>query len=350
MGDLFRALLTGIAQAIVKLHDLTSLAFGEESGVSWALAIVLLTVCIRLLMYPLFVKQIKTQRAMQALQPKIKELQAKHKGDKETLNVEMMKLYKEHNANPFAGCLPVLLQMPVFIALYQVLHQLGPKLDKATNTYRIPEKFGIDQETVQHFMSAKIFGAPIGAGFQSPDALLRFLGASPGSVKLVAVALIVAMAATTFVTSKQMMGKNPNADASQATQQKILLYVMPLLLGVFGFQVAIGVLVYWTTTNVFSMAQQAFVMKRLGPPEAALATGKAAAAGKAAAKAAGKAPANTPAPAPKPGPKPGKAPRPAAAAAAEAGTTAEPEARPPAPKRPTNRNSKKKGQRRGGRR
>ena len=343
MGDLFRALLSGIAQAIEGLHNLTAPIFGEHSGVSWALAIVLLTVCIRLLMYPLFVKQIRTQRAMQALQPKIKELQAKHKGDKETLNVEMMKLYKEHNANPFAGCLPVLLQMPVFIALYQVLHQLAPKLKG--DEYVYPAKFGLSQDTVESFMSAKIFGAPIGAGFQSPTKLMEFLGASPASVKVVAIVLIVAMAATTFVTSKQMMGRNQNNDASQATQQKILLYVMPAMLGIFGFQVAIGVLVYWTTTNLFSMAQQTVVMKRLGPPEAALAEGKA----KAAAKKA------------KPGTTPAAAAKPAKAAqskavAADGGDVSpngtDTKTTQGAAKRPANRSTKNrgKGQRRGGRR
>jgi YidC/Oxa1 family membrane protein insertase len=338
MGDLFRGLLTLIAQAIVKLHNLTGPVFGEDSGISWALAIVLLTVCVRLLMYPLFVKQIKTQRAMTALQPKIKELQAKHKGDKETLNTEMMKLYKEHNANPFAGCLPVLLQMPIFIALFQVLKQLEPSLKGEAYIY--PEKFGVSVATAKSFMEAKLFGAPIGAGFKSSTKLLEFLGGTPGPVKVVAVTLIVAMAATTFATSRQMMGRNPNADASQATQQKVLLYMMPVLLGVFGFQVAIGVLIYWTTTNLFSMAQQTVVMKRLGPPEATLAEGKAKAAAKqknAAPKAAGKNAATT---------------RPAKPAPADASPVADRvDAKPAAGPRPANRNKNRgKGQRRGGRR
>ena len=336
MGDLFNGLFKLIAQAIVKLHDLTGPIFGEDSGVSWALAIVLLTVCVRLLMYPLFVKQIKTQRAMTALQPKIKELQAKHKGDKETLNVEMMKLYKEHNANPFAGCLPVLLQMPIFISLYQALSQLTPK-ELANGSYEYPEKFDLTRDTVESFMSAKVFGAPIGAGFKSPATLLEFLGATSTSVKVVAIVLIVAMGLTTFFTSKQMMGKNPNADASQAMQQKILLYVMPVLLAVFGFQVAIGVLLYWTTTNVFSMAQQAVVMRHLGPPEATLAAGKAKAAAKKDAA--------------KPAAKP--AARPAAQAASANAAPADAAEKPPAAaaKRPANRNTKNRGKgRRGGRR
>jgi len=334
----FHALFQLVAQAIVKLHDLTGPIFGEHSGLSWAAAIMLLTVCVRLAMYPLFLKQIKTQRTMQLLQPKIKELQKKHKGDRESLNAEMMKLYKEHNANPLAGCLPMLLQMPIFISLFQVLSQLARKeVGKDTGVFRFPVKFGLDLETVKSFESAKIFGAPIGSGFGSKAKLLEFLNANPGPVRVVSAVLIVAMAATTFVTSKQMMGKNKPTDSSQATQQKILLYVMPLMLGLFGFQVAIGVLIYWTTTNVFSMGQQALVMRRLGPvdPNAKPASRPSKPVSARGGKAAAQTVAETAKPAPKPKPEPvaeGAAPRPSAN------------------RRPNNRNTKRGKGRRGGRR
>ena len=341
-----RALLDGmyrlVAQSIAGLHNVTGAVFGERSGIGWALAIMLLTVCVRLLMYPLFLKQIKTQRTMQMLSPKIKELQKKHKGDRETLNAEMMKLYREYNANPFAGCLPMILQMPVFFALFQVLSQLAPK--ESNGEYVLRPKFGLDLETVTSLEKAKIFGAPIGAGFTSPTKLLDFLGATPAPVKIVSVVLIIAMAATTFFTSRQMMGRNPAADASQATQQKVLLYVMPVMLALFGFNVAIGVLIYWTTTNLFSMGQQAIVMKRMGPIDP---TAKPApvAAGKAAAVAPSR-PARTPKP-----PK-GARPAPAAPAAPAAGSAPAADKAPAKPagnRKPTNK-SKRKGQRRGGRR
>jgi YidC/Oxa1 family membrane protein insertase len=342
------ALFALIANAIVKLHNVTGPIFGRDSGVSWALAIMLLTVIVRGLMYPLFVKQIKTQRAMTALQPKIKELQAKHKGDKETLNTELMKLYKEHNANPFAGCLPVLLQMPIFISLFQVLKQLEPTLKNGK--YDFPRvgatgsKFGLSYDTVRSLGRAKVFGAPIGAGFKSPAKLLDFLNTSSGPVKAVSLVLIVAMAATTFLTSKQMMGKTATNDPSQATQQKVLLYLMPAMLGFFGFNVAIGVLIYWTTTNIFSMVQQAVVMRHLGPVDAS------------------SAPARSAKSSPKPSGKPAKptsapsAAQPAVAGADGAASVSPDAAAPSAPsatnRRPaSNRNSKRgKGQRRGGRR
>jgi YidC/Oxa1 family membrane protein insertase len=347
--DLFHGLFGLVAKAIFAFHNVTGPIFGQDSGLAWALAIILLTIAVRALMYPLFVKQIKTQRAMQALQPKIKELQNRHKGDKETLNTEMMKLYKEHNANPFAGCLPMLLQMPIFIALFQVLHQLQPALKNGAYDFpRVGEtgsKFGLSYADVAGFGRAKIFGAPIGAGFNSPSKLLSFLGGSPGATKIVAVILIIAMSAATFLTSKQMMGRNTaaSADSQQATQQKVLLYMMPVFLGIFGFQVAIGVLIYWTTTNLFSMGQQAIVMKRLGPVGAPAPASARASAGKAAGKqdAVRKQDAVVKSPTPKPGAKPAAA---AANGSAPASSTGQ--------QRPKNsKNTKRgKGQRRGGRR
>ena len=93
---------------------------------SWVLAIVFLVVTVRIVLFPVFVKQIKSQRAMQALQPKVKELQEKHKGDRETLQKEMMELYKVEKANPLMGCLPMFLQIPVFLGLFHVLRRLSP--------------------------------------------------------------------------------------------------------------------------------------------------------------------------------------------------------------------------------
>jgi YidC/Oxa1 family membrane protein insertase len=344
IGALFHGLFGLIAQAIVKLHNVTGPVFGKDSGASWAVAIVLLTVLIRGLMYPLFVKQIKTQRAMTALQPKIKELQAKHKGDKETLNTEMMKLYKEHNANPFAGCLPVLLQMPIFISLFQVLKQLQPHLNPVTKDIVFPHKFGVSVATTESLGRAKIFGAPIAAGFKSTADLLHKLNAKPGPVKIVALVLILAMTVTTFVTSKQMMAKNTTdtTDKSQQTQQRVLLYMMPLFLGVFGFQVAIGVLIYWTTTNLFSMAQQAVVIRHLGPVDAPPAAKPKTLPANAAKPLPGKGGAKAAKPAAKPTATPATTPEVAAAGADGTAIAA---------RRPNNRNTKRgKGQRRGGRR
>jgi YidC/Oxa1 family membrane protein insertase len=118
---------TPVATVLRGIHALLSTFLIPGSGPAWGLSIVLLTVCVRLLLFPLFVKQIKSQRRMQQLSPKIKELQARHKGDRETLNAELMKLYKDNNANPISGCLPLVLQLPVFFALFSVIREFKPR-------------------------------------------------------------------------------------------------------------------------------------------------------------------------------------------------------------------------------
>jgi YidC/Oxa1 family membrane protein insertase len=263
-----------IAKAIVGIHGVTKYVGGSGSGASWALAIVLLTVVVRLLLFPLFVKQIHSQRKMQELQPKMKELQAKHKGDKETLNQEMMKLYKEHGANPVAGCLPLILQMPVFFALFRVLRSFQP-VTKATAAvckgtfvdggFCFRAAHGIDADTVAQAGRAKVFGAPIAASFMSKPEILKALDTTAGVVKGVTLAFILFMGISTFITQKQLMAKNGTVDGAAATQQKVLLYVMPVMLAVFGINVALGVLIYWSTTNVWSMAQQRVVISRMTP-------------------------------------------------------------------------------------
>ncbi|HVE74129.1 MAG TPA: membrane protein insertase YidC [Mycobacteriales bacterium] len=275
---IFQPIFKLIAQTIVLFHRLFSAAgLGESSGLAWVLSIIMLTVTVRILLFPVFVKQIKTQRGMQVLQPKIKALQAKHKGDRETLNAELMKLYKEHGANPLAGCIPPLLQAPIFLGMYQVLSKLRPKLVDGSLIF--PDgKYGVTRETAEQFGRAKIFGAPVASAFNSPPNLLKALEATPGVVKVVAAVLIVAMTAVTFISTKQMMAKDATTtvDPQQATQQKVLLYVLPAMLAVVGLGAPLGVLIYWTTSNLWSLGQQVLVLKRMPPPGEAvpLAAGK----------------------------------------------------------------------------
>jgi len=226
------------------------------SGPAWALSIVLLTVTVRLLLFPLFVKQIKSQRRMQELAPKIKELQKAHKGDRETMNTEMMKLYKENNANPISGCLPLLLQLPVFFALFTVIREFRTTADA---------KFGLSAEQLREGAQATVFGAPISAAFNSPMSLLAELDANQATVRVVAAVMVVLMGATTFWTQRQMIARSGTTDPQQLMVQKLLLYVLPLSFAVSGAFFPIGVLLYWLTTNVWSMGQQAWVIKRMPP-------------------------------------------------------------------------------------
>jgi YidC/Oxa1 family membrane protein insertase len=351
--SVFDPLYDLIAKVIVALHEVTRFAGGASSGLSWAFAIVLLTVTVRLLLFPLFVKQIRAQRKMQEIQPRVKELQAKHKGDRETLNAEMMKLYKEQGANPLAGCLPLLLQAPVFFSLFTVLRDFAPKkvataacqaaggIPTDVANYCFKTAHGIDAATVEQAGKAKLFGAPIASAFTSNEGILSALDASAGTVRVVTLAFILFMGGTTFITQKQLMAKNGPVEGQAAQTQKILLYVMPVMLAVFGVNVALGVLLYWTTTNLWSMAQQHVVISRMGPPPTPVEAAK---------------------PLVSPKPKPGKqqprtgAPRQSANGEGTPGELAPKPEPPPGPARARpspagpSRNKGKKGQRRGGRR
>ena len=149
-----------IANAIVGLHAVLTPLFGRDSGLTWGFSIVLLVVAIRILLFPLFVKQIKTQRKMMEIQPKVKVLQQKYKGDRETLNQELMKLYREEKANPLGGCLPLLVQMPIFFALFKVLNSFKPKTGPDGNPI-YSAHYGISKGLVESAAKAKIFGDPI---------------------------------------------------------------------------------------------------------------------------------------------------------------------------------------------
>ncbi|MFL6239034.1 MAG: membrane protein insertase YidC [Actinomycetes bacterium] len=331
-----------VAHVIVWLHNLLAPAFGTDSGLTWGLSIVLLVVSIRILLFPLFVKQIKTQRKMMEIQPLVKELQTKYRGDRETLNQELMKLYREHNANPLGGCLPLLIQMPIFLALFRVLNSFKPN---ARGMFS--EHYGIPADLVQSAAQAKIFGAPIASSFRSSALTLHHLDATPGVVRSVTLTMIVLMSASTFLTQRQLMARNAasaSASTPMAQQQKILLYILPLFFGVFGLNFPVGVLLYWLTTNIWSMGQQFLVINRMHP-----APGAAAAGGGAAANGARTKPAPTKGPAtttkgPKPTPRPLPADGPAASPGPSPGSSG---SRPAGRQQPRRKNRKN---RRGGRR
>jgi len=274
VGDLVTLLnpfYNAIAWLVVHIHDGLAPIFGASSGAAWALSIVLLTMAMRLLLFPLFVKQIKSQRAMSALQPQMKELQTKYKNDKERLNQEMMALWKEAGTNPFAGCLPIVVQIPVFFALFRVLNSMHP--DKAGN-YHSHFNGILSEDLTRQAANAKVFGVPIGASFSSSTHTLGLLHASATSVKLLSAILIVIMAATTFITQRQLMARNKaSGAATMPGNQQTLLYILPLVFAVFGLKFPLGVLLYWLTTNLWSMGQQAVVIRRMDSPPALPATG-----------------------------------------------------------------------------
>ena len=267
--SVFDVLAQPVAFVLEGIHSgLTDLGLPSGSGWAWGLSIVLLTMTVRILLFPLFVKQIKSQRRMQELAPKIKELQAKHKGDRETLNTELMKVYKDHGTNPISGCLPLILQLPIFFALFRVMNEFRPHFHTVDgkSVAFFQGKYGLSDHLIEQAAKAKVFGAPISAAFNSKGPFLTTLSGHATTVKIVAVVMIVTMGATTFLTQRQMMARNGAAtDPQQAQIQKIMLYVLPFSFAIFGFSFPIGVLLYWLTTNIWSMGQQRYVIARMPP-------------------------------------------------------------------------------------
>ena len=229
----------------------SSLGLDADGGASWALSIIGLTLVIRVALIPLFVKQIKSSRNMQLIQPKVKELQKKYGHDRERLAQETMKLYKDSGTNPFASCLPILLQMPIFFALFGVLNNAAREKPKGVLTLDDARQFG----------ESELWGVPLSGSLFN----------SGGEVGIIALAafLVLAMTATTFLTQRQLMSKNMPADAltgPYAQQQKLLLYVLPVVFAVGGIAFPIGVLLYWTTSNLWTMGQQFYVIRNNPAP------------------------------------------------------------------------------------
>lgn len=252
-----------VSGILVLFHALWSPVFGSTSGWTWALTIVSLTVVIRVLLIPLFVKQIKSSRSMQLLQPKVRELQKKYGHDREKLGQETMKLYKENNANPLASCLPLLLQSPIFIALFRVLDGAS-RLNSQGQPIARGHWLKINPDLVSSLNHASIFNARISDTFTKA-------GFSSGvtSVHVVTVVLILAMTATLFITQLQLMRKNMPPEALTgpfAQQQKMMLYLFPLIFAVGGINFPVGVLIYWFTSNLWTMGQQFYVIRRNPAP------------------------------------------------------------------------------------
>jgi YidC/Oxa1 family membrane protein insertase len=256
-----------ISWILLKWHELWDLVLpGTGTFLAttwpWILSIVFLVVTIRVILFPVFVKQIKSQRAMQALQPKMKELQEKHKGDKEALQKAMVELYRVEKANPLMGCLPMFVQIPIFLGLFHVLKHLQPTMPEHLKTL-----YGWSAVEFDSAANAKLFGAPISAAFRSPASYVESLGASPTTVKIVAACLVLIMMATTFLTSRQMILKTGwNADPQQRMIQKLMLYGIPFGLLLSGWAFPIGVIVYWVTNNLFTLGQQFWVLHKYPPP------------------------------------------------------------------------------------
>ncbi len=265
-------LYTAIAWVMARWHDVLSTFLDPAGGLTWALSIALLVVTVRLLLFPLFVKQVKSQRAMQELQPEIAKLRKQYGSDRQGMSQAIMALQKERGVNPLAGCLPILPQIPIFISLFHVLRRLAPDKEGL---------YSWSDELTDQAARADLFGAPISSSFNmdgaKEQAILALDGVTYGSIRTVALILIPLMCLTTFFTQKQVMKRSGPVEGQAAMVQKLLLYGMPLSLFVTGFFFPIGVLLYWVVNNAWTFGQQFFILRKLPPAGSPAALAKAAA-------------------------------------------------------------------------
>jgi YidC/Oxa1 family membrane protein insertase len=287
----FQALLDAIGWVLARIFDLIP---------NYGISIIVLTLLIKLLLLPLGIKQIKSMGAMQAIQPRVKELQKKYKGNKQKAQEETMKLYKEAGVNPLGGCLPLLLQFPILIAMYAVIRapSLEPVQDKP-QTYMVmnnhlPEDSTLFKDVITHTNTGLIFvnlqcsaaqsgsqaqlkdtdGQDVqngwaledGQGNRLPYESIGTLDCGDGVPdKIPYFALLAVMIATTFYQQRQMQKASPPG-ASSAQQQQIMKF-MPLMFAVFGFTFPAGLVLYWMVSNLFQIGQQAFLLRagHIGP-------------------------------------------------------------------------------------
>jgi YidC/Oxa1 family membrane protein insertase len=253
MVEIWNGLLHGLGAILSFFYDVIP---------NYGVAIILLTIFVRLLLLPLTIKQTRSMQGMQQIQPKVKELQRKYKGNRQKLNEELMKLYKEHQVNPLGGCLPLLLQLPVFFALYRVLRGFAP--GAAPGTFYLPEgslKTAIEAGG-ERFLGMNLACSPAQAGHGMvpvvPGAPLVDCGSGFGS-QFPFYLMVVLMVATTFYQQRQMQKVS---SGPQASQMKLMTTIMPVFLGFISIQIAAGVLVYWVTTNAWQVVQQRIMLKK----------------------------------------------------------------------------------------
>lgn len=256
---------------------------------NYGLAIILLTIVVRLILLPLSIKQTRSMREMQRIQPEIKRIQAKHKGDRQKMNEEMMALYKEHNVNPLGGCLPLLMQFPVFIALYQVLlrplrylgfmdsnpdtpvvedwiHQNVDGIMQTLQDSSLARALDTAALKVNEFLGfLRLDCTPSQVMRQEPSGAVQDVACGSGVSSFIPyVILILFMGFTTYYQQRQMQASNTSTDP-QAKQMQTFAKVMPFLLMFFSFNFPSGLTLYWLTSNLWTIGQQR-LMLRVAPP------------------------------------------------------------------------------------
>ena len=273
IGTILWPIKWAIEAILVGFHTvLSAVGLDPDAGLTWVLSIVGLVLVVRALLIPLFVRQIKSQRRMMEVAPQLKKIQDKYKGKKdqfsrEAMQRETMDLYKRTGTNPLSSCLPLLIQMPIFFGLFSVLSHAQ---NSGNLTGAAASGVGLlNEDLSRSFGESSLFGiAPLHLAISTAD--------GNTAVIVIAVVMVILMTASQFVTQLQIMSKNqsPEMQASPMyKQQRILLYLLPLVFAFSGFTFPLGVMFYWLVSNAWTMVQQFLVIRNMPTPgsEAALA-------------------------------------------------------------------------------
>ncbi|MFB2557145.1 membrane protein insertase YidC [Herbiconiux liangxiaofengii] len=239
----------------------TAVGLDPAAGLTWVLSIVGLVIVVRAALIPIFVRQIKSQRKMLEVAPQLKKIQDKYRGKKdqfsrEAMSRETMELYRKTGTNPLSSCLPLLLQMPIFFSLFSVLN----------NAQKGQAGVGpLNADLGKQFGDATLFGvAPLHDTF-----IGAFNAGGPWEVMLIAGLMVVLMTASQFYTQLQIMAKNQSPEAKASPmyrQQRVLLYILPLVFVFSGVAFPLGVMFYWLTSNFWTMGQQFLVIRNMPTP------------------------------------------------------------------------------------
>jgi YidC/Oxa1 family membrane protein insertase len=250
-----------ISGMLVLFHRILEPVFGGNSGVTWVLCIILMTCVLRGVMLPLYKKQMNGARAMTAVQPQMKALQEKYKGDRERLSRETMKLYEENGVSPYASCLPMIVQMPIFMGLFWVINSAArytPGGSTPLKGFWLVHNPGL----AESLRDSTIFGAKLSVTFTTAGGW--------NGTRALAVGLVVLMVAILFLQQLHMMRRNMPPQSMQGPmgqQQKMMLYVFPLFYVFGGINVPIGVLFYWVISNAWTFVQQFWIIRHYPTPD-----------------------------------------------------------------------------------
>jgi YidC/Oxa1 family membrane protein insertase len=258
IGTLLWPIKWVIELILVGFHTLwSSVGLDPDAGITWVLSIVGLVLIVRAALIPVFVKQIKSQRKTLEIAPQLKKIQDKYRGkrdqfSREAMSRETMELYKRTGTNPLSSCLPLLLQMPIFFGLFSVLNDA--QHDKAGVGL-------LSRELADSFANSELFGAPLKATFIDNGGNVL--------VMVIAAVMVIVMTISQFITQLQIMAKNMSPEAKNSPmfrQQKVLLYILPLVFAISGVAFPLGVMFYWLTSNFWTMGQQFLVIRNMPTP------------------------------------------------------------------------------------